>query len=360
MGRKLRDYIVIWNAGVGFIYLLIGTIAILYGIDSLHLVGDFGANVEILKTRFTTLKVEEIVMIVVFGVIWLAGVNNFFYVRRALLEYKTRSFVSFMAPFMLTLANALAVTVTFFDIQLQGNHFGLQFRGEFINSLNWVGWSAVGLVCLSALFSVVGIVAMLKAAVKPVAIAENEFERKERIAKEKEKARLKKEHEKERKKNKSMAVRPKASREKVSDEEMMFKSGDVSLEDEALAAQIAEKRKNPFLKDDAEGEKAAADAPKNSDLNPNGVPLAAVKDNPVLSTFHPVLEPATVSPNISPNIASEADSAAPAPATPAEGAPMGGGAVDPSAMGLDDGPEAPKTPDAPEAPAAPAGPIISG
>lgn len=241
-----------------------------------------------------------------------------------------------MAPFMLTLANALAVTVVFFDIQLQGNHFGLQFRGEFINSLNWVGWTAVGLVCLSALFSVVGIVAMLKAAVKPVAIAENEFERKERIAKEKEKARLKKEHEKERKKNKSMAVRPKASREMVSDEEMMFKSGDVSLEDEALAAQIAEKRKNPFLKEDAEGEKAAADAP-----------------------FRPVLEQATVSPNISPNISSEADSAAPAPAAPAEGVPMGGGAVDPSAMGLDDGPEAPKTPDAPEAPAAPAGPIIS-
>ena len=357
MGRKLRDYVVIWNAGVGFIYFLVGTVAILYGIDSLHLSGNFANMINIVKTRFSSLRPEEIIMMVVFGVVWLAGVTNFFYVRRALLEYKTRSFISFLAPFTLTLANALAVTLVFFDVRLSGSNVQLHFRNEFINSLNWVGWSAVGLVIASALFSVIGIVAMIKAALKPVAIAENEFERKERIEKEKEKAKLKKEHEKERKKNKTMAARPRASRDKIREDQMMFKSGDVSLEDEKLAEELAEKKKNPFLKEPTEEEKkaaeaAAVEAEKNKNFNPNGVPIAVVKENEVLSSNKPVLEQAiTSSPNISPNISSEADetpAASATPAAPTDVAPMGGGAIDPAALGLED----PKTPETPITPAA--------
>ena len=358
MGRKLRDYIVIWNAGVGFIYLIASSLAILWGIDSLHLSGDFTNMINIVKTRFSTLRTDEIIIMVVVGVVWLAGITSFFYVRRCLLEYKTRSILSFLAPFTLTLANALAITLVFFDVHLLENgNVSLKYRAELLNSLNWVGWTAVGIVIANAVFSIIGIAAMIKAAIKPIAVAENEFEKKERIEKEKEKKKLKKEHEKERKKNKAMAVRPKASRDKINEEDMMFKSGDVSLEDEKLAAEIAEKQKNPFLKEPTEEEKkaaaaAAAEAEKQKNFNPNGVPIAVVKENEVLSSNKPVLEPAiTASPNISPNISSEADetpAAGAAPAAPAEAAPMGGGAIDPAALGL----EKPDTPEAPAAPAA--------
>jgi hypothetical protein len=364
MGRKLRDYVVIWNAGVGFIYLIVGTILILLGIDSLHLSGDFTNIINILKTRFTTLRPDEIIIMVVVGIVWLAGVTSFFYVRRCLLEYKTRSIISFLAPFTLTLANALAVTAVFFDIRLLENgSVSLNYRADFINSLNWVGWVAVSVVIISVLFSIIGIVAMIKAAIKPVAIAENEFEKKERIEKEKEKEKLKKEHEKERKKSKAMPVRARASRDKISEEQMMFKSGDVSLEDEKLAAELAARKKNPFLKEPTEEEKkAAADAAeaekKKAEENPNGVPLAVVKTNEVLSSYRPVLDqPVVASPNISPNISSAAEdepAAAAAPAAPAEAAPLGGGAIDPAALGLvDEKPADPNDPNAPIKPATP-------
>lgn len=360
MGRKLRDYIVIWNAGVGFIYLIVSSLAILWGIDSLHLRGDFTNMVNIIKTRFETLRTDEIIIMVVVGIVWLAGITSFFYVRRCLLEYKTRSMLSFLAPFTLTLANALAITLVFFDVHLlEDGNVTLSYRVELLNSLNWVGWTAVGIVIANAVFSVVGIAAMIKAAIKPVAVAENEFEKKERIEKEKAKEKLKKEHEKERKKNKSMAVRARASREKIGEEQMMFKSGDVSLEDEKLAEEIAEKKANPFLKQQTEEEKkkaeeAAAEAEKKKHFNANGVPLEVVKENAVLSSNKPVLEAPIVaaSPNISPNISSEADDDTPA-AAPAEGAPMGGGAIDPTELGLEN-PEAPETPEAPAAPEAPA------
>lgn len=374
MGRKLRDYVVVWNTGVSFIYLLIGTVAILYGIDSLHLHGDFTNIVYILKTRFTSLTTEEIILMIVFGTVWLAGITNFFYLRRSLLEYKTKSILAFVAAFTLVLVNALAITYVFYDMRLEGGNVRMTFRNEFINSLNWVGWSAVGLVIASGVFSLIGVGIMFKIAFKPVAVAENEFEKKERIHKEKEKEKLKKEHEKERKKSKAMAVRPRASRNKIGEEQMMFKSGDVSLEDEKLAEEIAERQKNPFLKEPTEEEKkaaaaAAAEAERKKEFNANGVPLAVVKENEVLSSNKPVLDQplAAGSPNISPNISSEADDDAPAAAATPADVPAGGGAIDPSALGLDspDEPAAAVAPEAsaastePEKPETPAAPIIS-
>lgn len=355
MGRKLRDYIVIWNSGVSFIYLVVGTIAVLYGIDSLHLTGDFSNIMNIIKTRFTSLTTEEIILMVVFGVIWIAGISNFFYVRRCLLEYKLKSFMAFLAGFTLVLADAMAITYLFYDVAINNGNFVLNPRTEFFNSLTWVGWSAVGVAILSGLFSLVGVVIIFKNAFKPVAVAENEFEKKERIEKEKQKEKLKKEHEKERKKSTAMPVRARASREKVSKSDMMFKSGDVSLEDEELAEQLAEKRKNPFLKEPTEEEaKAAKEAEKKKDTNANGVPLSVVKENAVLSSLPPSAATAApsslpaASPNISPNISSEADDGVIAPAVPPDGdggaAPMGGGAIDPSELGLDDKPATPATP----------------
>ena len=348
MGRKLRDYIVIWNSGVSFIYLVVGTIAVLYGIDSLHLQGDFSNIMNIIKTKFTSLTTEEIILMIVFGVIWIAGISNFFYVRRCLLEYKLKSFMAFLAGFTLILADAMAIAFIFCDIQINNGNFVFNLRSEFLNSLNWVGWSAVGIACLSGLFSLIGVVIVFKNALKPVVVVENEFEKKERIEKEKQKEKLKKEHEKERKKSTAMPVRARASREKVSKSEMMFKSGDVSLEDEELAEQLAEKRKNPFLKEPTEEEvKAAKEAEKKKETNANGVPLSVVKENTVLSSLPPsgvATTPniAAASPNISPNISSEADDGVIAPAVPpddAGGAPMGGGAIDPSELGLDDKPK---------------------
>ena len=94
------------------------------------------------------------------------------------------------------------------------------------------------------------------------------------------------------------------------------------------------------------------DTEKNKNFNPNGVPIAVVKENEVLSSNKPVLEQAiTSSPNISPNISSEADetpAASATPAAPTDVAPMGGGAIDPAALGLED----PKTPETPITPAA--------
>ena len=76
---------------------------------------------------------------------------------------------------------------------------------------------------------------------------------------------------------------------------MMFKSGDSSAEDEALAAEIAKNRPNPFLE---KKEEAPATEQPTLHTNANGVP------NEILGS---------VSPNISPNISSSADEEAPKP-----------------------------------------------
>ncbi len=286
---------------MGFIYMIVGTIAALVGIDSLHLNGNFTNMVNIIKTRFTAMGTDDVLMVIFFFVMWLAGVASFIYVRRSLLEFKLRAFLSLIAPFLLLFMNLLVAVLIFVNISFaQG--ITVNFRAELIGSLNWVGWVGISIMGISVICSAAGIAIMLKGAFAPVAITENEFMKAERKEKEKADKKKKKEKEKDRKKNKTDYIMPtqaRASREKIDESEMMFKSGDNSEEDEALAAALASRRKNPFLKEEDKKDEKKEEK-KEPETNANGVSMEVIKENPLLDGPALSVEQAW-SPNISAN-----------------------------------------------------------
>lgn len=294
-GRKLKDYSAVWNAGVGFIYLLIGTFMGLIGFDSLHLHGNIQEMIDIVVQRFTSLSTWEIVVVVFFALMWLAGLLNFIYVRRYILEYKIKSFVGFAGTILLFIVNIIVTLEVFFDIQVNNNGLSLISR-EYLANANWIVWTGVGVVCFSTFTSLIGIVLMIKGAITGV-VVETEVDKMEKKRREKEAKAREKERKKEaRKKKNEMPIAPAASRMKIDESQMMFKSGDNNEEDEELAEEIAKNKPNPFIEKKPE-ESAKKEEPK--DTNVNGVPNSVIKENPVLNS--PV---SFASPNISPNFES--------------------------------------------------------
>ncbi len=294
-GRKLKDYIAVWNAGVGFIYFLIGSFAGLIGFDSLQLHGSFQEILDILGKRFSALSTWEIIVIVFFTLMWLAGITNIVYVRRYLLEYKIKSVTGVLATVLLVIVNVVVMVELFFDIQFNGNGFNFVAR-DYLRSAHWIVWTGIGVMGLSVLTSLIGIVMMIKGAVTGV-VVETEVDKMEKKRKAKEEKQREKERKKEAKKKKNeMPVAPVASREKMDEDEMMFRSGDKSDEDEELAEEIAKNKPNPFL--EKKDEQTKQEAPKET--NANGVPNSVIKENPVLNS--PLAE--YTSPNISPNFES--------------------------------------------------------
>lgn len=213
----------------------------LIGFDSLQLHGSFQDILDILGKRFSALSTWEIIVIAFFAVVWLAGITNIIYVRRYLLEYKIKSVTGILATILLVVVNAIVMTEVFFDIQFTGNGFNFVAR-DYINNANWIIWTGVGAMGFSVLASLAGVVMMIKGAVTGV-VVETEVDKMEKKRKTKEEKQREKERKKEEKKKKNeMPVAPVASREKIDENEMMFRSGDKNDEDEELAEEIAKNK----------------------------------------------------------------------------------------------------------------------
>lgn len=301
--RALKDYIAVWNAGMGFIYFLISSYLGLLEIERINFTTSLGEDFNKIGAYFGGMSTQDIIIFLFFVAMWLAGVLNILYVRRYFLQFKMKSVVGVLATILLFLVNTAVIVLIFFDVKMDGGNISFANR-EWLGSLSWPLWVAIGAMCFSGLASLIGIIEMIRGATSGIIIV-TEADKIEKKRKEKEEKQHKKEREKEEKKNQTvMPVRKSASREVVDEKNMMFKSGDSSAEDEALAAEIAKNRPNPFL--EKKEEVSVAEQP-NVQTNANGVPNEVANVNPFIGN------PNSALPNISPNISSSADEETPKP-----------------------------------------------
>lgn len=175
LSKKTRDYITIWNTGVGFVYIVNSFTTLLQIILLLQMQAEFnkayGGSSAVASSHSAGLSGEQIFAIFLIVDIFVAGISNFFYSRKYISGDNPKSKLGYTATISLIIANiymlytfgkkiidtataSSSLSRTGTSSVISDAYFGSQF--------SWVMWLVTIIIVFNAVAAVLAFFFMLK------------------------------------------------------------------------------------------------------------------------------------------------------------------------------------------------------